>query len=80
MTAHHDKSLSGLTLRAKLVQSWNVGYDVIENDVIENDVIENDVIENDVIENDVIEIHSKNTCMTANLENISFFSIFLRQT
>ena len=57
MTAHHDKSLSGLTLRAKLVQSWNVGYDVIENDVIE--------------------IHSKNTCMTANLENISFFSIFL---
>ena len=60
MTAHHDKSLSGLTLRAKLVQSWNVGYDVIENDVIE--------------------IHSKNTCMTANLENISFFSIFLRQT
>ena len=67
MTAHHGKSLSCLTLRAKLVQSWNVGYDVIENDVIENDVIENDVIE----------IHSKNTCMTANLENISFFSIFL---
>ena len=72
MTAHHGKSLSGLTLRTKLVQSWNVGYDVIENDVIENDVIENDVIENAVIE-----IHSKNTCMTANLENISFFSIFL---
>lgn len=57
MTAHHDKYLSSLTLRTKLVQSWNVGYDVIENDVIE--------------------IHSKNTCMTANLENISFFSIFL---
>ena len=57
MTAHHGKSLSSLTLRTKLVQSWNVGYDVIENDVIE--------------------IHSKNTCMTANLENISFFSIFL---
>lgn len=60
MTAHHDKSLSSLTLRTKLVQSWNVGYDVIENAVIE--------------------IHSKNACMTANLENISFFSIFLRQT